>query len=103
MALHDDILSDLRQILTEHGVKVRWKGIDLTALASRVRSEQQIEIGGLVESPDLDLRVPKSTFAGPLPKFGERIEVEGIAYRIVRVGGHPRSPMMVLSLASVDE
>lgn len=103
MSLESDILADLRQLLTEHGVKARWKGIDLLVLVSRVKRDQQIEMGGFVDSPELSLRVPKTAFTGALPKFGERIEVDGTEYRISQVSGHPRSPLLSLSLSSTDE
>lgn len=103
MGLESEILSDLWQLLTEHGVKARWMGTDLLVLVSRVKNEQQIEMGGFVESPDLSVRVPKAAFSNTLPKFGERIEVDGTEYRITQVSGHPRSPLLNLSLATTDE
>ena len=103
MSLESEILTDLRQLLSEHGVKARWKGIDLLVLVSRVKREQQIDMGGFVDSPDLSLRVPKLAFLGPLPKFGERIEVDGFEYRISQVSSHPRSPLLTLSLSTTDE
>ena len=103
MGLESDILSDLRQLLTEHGVSAQWQGIDLLVLVSRIRREQQMEMGGFVESPELSLRVPKAAFPNTLPKFGERIEVEGIEYRISQVSSHPRSPLLTLSLSTTDE
>jgi hypothetical protein len=103
MSLESEILADLHQLLTEHGVRARWQSIDLLVLASRVRNEQQIEMGGFVESPDLSLRVPKVAFPDALPKFGERIEVDGIEYRVSRVSNHPRSPLLNLTLSSTDE
>jgi hypothetical protein len=103
MGLESDILSDLRQLLTEHGVMARWQGIDLLVLASRIRTEQQIDMGGMVESPDLSVRVPKLAFPAALPKFGEKIEVDGAGYRISRVSNHPRSPLLTLTLTSTDE
>ena len=103
MSLESEILTDIHQLLSEHGVKARWKAIDLLVLVSRVRNDQQIDIGGYVESPDLSLRVPKLAFSSALPKFGERIEVDGIEYRISKVGNHPRSPLLTLSLSSTDE
>jgi hypothetical protein len=103
MGLESEILSDLRQLLDEHGVMARWKGIDLIVLVSRVKNEQQIDMGGFVETPDLSLRVPKAAFPNTLPKFGERIEVDGTEYRISQVSGHPRSPLLTLSLSTTDE
>jgi hypothetical protein len=103
MPLESDILADFRALLAEHGVQVRWKTLDFTALASRVRADQQIDLGGFVASPDLTLRVAKDDFPGPPPKFGERIEVDGAEYRIAKVGNHPRSPLLTLSLTSTDE
>ena len=103
MGLESDILTDFRQLLTEHGVSARWQGIDLLVLISRVKREQQIEMGGFVESPELSLRVPKVAFPNTLPKFGERIEVEGTEYRISQVSSHPRSPLLTLSLSTTDE
>ena len=103
MGLDSEILADLRQLLSEHGVMARWNGIDLLVLVSRVRRDQQIDLGGFVDSPDLSLRVPKTAFPAELPKFGERIEVEGDEYRIVQVSSHPRSPLLTLSLSTTDE
>lgn len=103
MALDSEILADLRQLLTEHGVTARWNGLDLLVLVSRVRRDQQIDIGGFVDSPDLSLRVPKTAFPADLPKFGDRIEADGEEYRIVQVSKHPRSPLLTLSLAPTDE
>ena len=103
MGIESDILTDLRQLLTEHGVRARWQGLDLLVLVSRIRREQQMEMGGFVESPELSLRVPKAAFPNTLPKFGERIEVEGIEYRISQVSAHPPSPLLTLSLSTTDE
>ena len=103
MGLESDILTDLRQLLTEHGVQARWQGLDLLVLVSRVRREQQIEMGGFVESPDLSLRVPKAAFPDTFPQFGERIEVDSTEYRISQVSAHPRSPLLTLSLSTTDE
>ena len=103
MGLESEILADLRQLLSEHGVKARWKGIDMLVLVSRVKREQQIDMGGFVDSPDLSLRVPKAAFPCTLPKFGERIEVDGSEYRISQVSNHPRSPLLTLSLSTTDE
>jgi hypothetical protein len=103
MSLESDILADFQQLLAEHGAAATWNNLNLLVLASRVRSEQQIEIGGFVESPDLSVRVPKSVFPGALPKFGERIVVDGAAYRISKVSSHPRSPLLTLTLTNTDE
>lgn len=103
MELESEILSDLRQLLSEHGVRARWQELDLLVLVSRVKREQQIEMGGFVESPDLSLRVPKLAFPATLPKTGERIEVDGTEYRISQVSSHPRSPILTLSLSTTDE
>lgn len=103
MSLELEILADLRQLLSEHGVKARWKGLTLLVLVGRVERSQQIDIGGFVDSPELSLRVPKAAFPGPLPQFGERIEVEGTEYRISQVSGHPRSPLLTLALSTADE
>jgi hypothetical protein len=103
MSFESEILADLHELLSEHGVSAHWKGESLLVLVSRVRSEQQIDMGGFVESPDLSLRVPKRAFPGSMPKFGERIEVDGSEYRISKVTNHPRSPLLTLALSSVDE
>lgn len=103
MALDSEILADLRELLSEHGVRAIWKGVPLLVLVSRLSNDQQIEAGGFVESPDLSLRVPKRAFPGALPKFGERIEVDGAEYRITRVASHPRSPILTLTLTTTDE
>ncbi|MCX6864870.1 MAG: hypothetical protein NTV46_01385 [Verrucomicrobia bacterium] len=103
MELESEILSDLRQLLSEHGVMARWQELDLLVLVSRVKREQQIDMGGFVDSPELSLRVPKLAFPNTLPKFGERIEVDGTEYRISQVSSHPRSPLLTLSLSTTDE
>ena len=103
MSLDAEILTDLAHLLNEHGVQARWNGIDLLVLASRIRRDQQIDLGGFVDNPDLSLRVPRTAFSGDLPKFGDRIEVDGEDYRIVQVSNHPRSPLLTLSLSTTDE
>ena len=103
MPLEHTILADLRQLLTEHGVRARWHDIDLLVLVSRVKHGQQIDIGGFVDAPEMSLRVPKTAFSGSLPKLGERVQVEGVDYRISQVSNHPRSPLLTLSLSTADE
>jgi hypothetical protein len=103
MSLESDTLNDLQELLQEHGVKARWNGINLLVLVSRNRNEQQLEMGGFVESPDLSLRVSKLAFVSVLPKLGDRIKVDGAVHRITRVSSHPRSPLLTLSLSSTDE
>ena len=103
MSLESEIAADLHQLLSEHGVTARWKEIDLLVLASRIRNDQQIDMGGFVEAPDLSLRVPRLAFPSAIPKFGERIEVDGSEYRISKVANHPRSPLLTLTLISTDE
>jgi len=73
MSLESDILTDLHQLLTEHGVAARWNDIDLLVLASRVKRDQQIDLGGFVDSPELSLRVPKRAFPAEFPKSGQKI------------------------------
>ena len=103
MSLESDILSDFQQLLTEHGTTAVWNGMNLSVLVSRLRNEQQIDLGGMVESPDLSVRVAKSAFPTALPKMGERFTVDGTDYRIAKVSSHPRSPLLTLTLSSTDE
>jgi hypothetical protein len=103
MSLEFDILADFQQLLSEDGTAATWSNLNLLVLVSRLRSEQQLDMGGFVESPDLSLRVPKLAFPAALPKFGERIVVDGAAYRITKVSNHPRSPLFTLTLSSTDE
>ena len=103
MDLSSEILGDLAELLTEHGVQAQWQGVSLIVLASRISTGSEIAIGGYVESPDLSVRVPRAAFTGPVPAFGQRIEVGGESYRIAKVGGHPRSPLLTLVLTSTDE
>ena len=103
MALDHEILADLHQLLKEHGVTARWNGLDLLVLISRIRHDQQIDIGGFVDAPSLSLRVPRTAFPANLPKFGDRITIDDEEYRIVQVARHPRSPLLTLSLSTTDE
>ena len=103
MALDTEILADFRQLLSEHGVAARWNGLDLRVLVSRLRRDQQIDIGGLVDAPELTLRVARASFPATLPKPGDRIEVEGAAYRIGQASNHPRSPILSFTLSTTDE
>jgi hypothetical protein len=72
-------------------------------LASRISTGGEIAIGGYVESPDLSIRVPRAAFTGPVPAFGQRIEVGGESYRIAKVGGHPCPLLLTLVLTSTGE
>ena len=86
MGLDSEILADLRQLLSEHGVMARWNGIDLLVLVSRVRRDQQIDLGGFVDSPDLSLRVPKTAFQAQGARAARRAESLKWAIRRVRRG-----------------
>ena len=103
MGIEAEITNDLRELLTERGVAARWSDIDIVVLASRAKHEQQIDIGGFVDSPDMSVRVLKASFPDALPKCGERITVDGVDYRISQVSQHPRSPLLTLSLSGTDE
>ena len=103
MGIESEILADLYHLLADHGVRARWKDINLLVLVSRMKRGQQIDIGGFVDSPDLSLRVPKAAFPDAQPRTGERIEVDGTEYRISQVSQHPRSPILTLSLTTTDE
>jgi hypothetical protein len=65
MSLEFDILSDLQQLLQEHGVQARWNNINLLVLVSRNRNEQQLDIGGFFGSPDLSCVFLSSHFLQP--------------------------------------
>lgn len=103
MAIDSEILADFRSLLAEHGTTARWNGLDFPALVSRVRRDQQIEIGGFVDSPELTLRAARDAFPTTLPTTGDRIEVDGAFYRITQVSNHPRSPILSLTLSTTDE
>ncbi len=103
MGLENEILTDLIQLLAEHGVNCRWQTTSFLALATTIKVEQQMELGGFVEMPDLNLKFPKNVFTGAIPEFGQRIVVDGKQYRIIKVSGHPRSPLMTLTLSTTDE
>lgn len=103
MALDSEILADFRSLLTEHGTTARWNGLALSVLVSRVRRDQQIDIGGMVDAPELTLRVARPSFPAALPAPGHRIEVDGAAYRISQVSNHPRSPILSFTLSTTDE
>ena len=103
MALDTEILADFRQLLAEHGTTARWNGLSLSVLVSRTRRDQQIDIGGFVDAPELTLRVARQSFTGSLPVTGDRIEVDGAVYRISQASSHPRSPILSLSLSTTDE
>ena len=94
----------LREIAFEGLRKINAPAISDKSIRDEIfKAEQQIDMGGFVESPDLSLRVPKAAFPATLPKFGERIEVDGTEYRISQVSSHPRSPLLTLSLSTTDK
>ncbi len=103
MDIEDSIRADLDELLAEHGVGARWNGLDLMVLAGRASRDQNIEIGGFVDAPDLSIRVPIYVLPEVKPKNGDRVTVDGDDYRIVRVSKHPRSPLLTLVLSAVDE
>ena len=75
----------------------------MLALASRNRNEQQLDIGGFVDSRNLGLRVPKIAFLAALSKLGERMEVNDLVYRITPFSSRQRAPLNNLSLSTTDE
>ena len=103
MSLETEIAADFLQLLDEHGTAATFGTVTVTVLASRARAEQQVDVGGFVESPDLSVRALKSAFTGALPTFGERVGMEGTDYRITKVSTHPRSPLLTLYLTGENE
>lgn len=103
MSIDAEILSDFAKLVSEHGVSATWKEMVFGALMGRIRADQQIDVGGFVESPDTSLRTLKALFIDDMPKHGDRVTIEGTDYRISRVGSHPRSPLITIHLISVDE
>lgn len=103
MTLSDEILADFAKLLTEHGVTITWNGTDYLALASRVRTEQSLEIGGFVSLPDFTLRIPTNAFTNGLPKHGDLVEMEDDDYRVTKVGKHPSSPLITLEMIGANE
>ena len=103
MAIDSEILADFRSLLAEHGTTARWNGLGLQVLVSRARRDQQVNIGGLVDAPELTLRVARASFPAALPAPGHRIEVDGAAWRISQVSNHPRSPILSFTLTTTDE
>ena len=47
MGIESEILADLYHLLADHGVRARWKDINLLVLVSRVKRDQQIDIADL--------------------------------------------------------
>ncbi len=88
MSLESDILADFRVLLAEHGVSIRWKTLEFTALASRVRADQQIDLGGFVTSPDLTLRVARDELSRPVAEV-RRAHRGGRRHLPHRQGGQP--------------
>lgn len=81
-----DMLSDPAELLGEHGVPTRRQNTDLI-VASRISTGGEIAFGGGVESPDFSVRVPRASFAGPVPSFGQRIDGNG--RKAHSPGNHP--------------
>jgi hypothetical protein len=103
MSLESEIAADFASLALENGVSVTWCEKTFTALASRASNEEQIAIGGFVESPDMRIRALKSEFTTGLPGIGDLIGVDGSVYRVTKVSRHPKSPVVVFTLATADE
>ena len=103
MSLDAEILADFIYLLDEHGVSCVWNGTSFTGLSSPIRNEQQIEVGGFVEGPDLTVRAPNTAFTGATPAFGDKMTVDGDEYRVFKTRSHPRSPLLTFELMTKDE
>ncbi len=103
MSLEAEILADFTALLAEHGVEAQWQGVTLRGLASRVRDEQKIALGGFVDAPEISLRVARAAFTNGVPEVGQRLTVAGDEYRVTKLSRHPRSPLLTLTLSTPDE
>jgi hypothetical protein len=103
MSLESEIAADFESLAAEHGVSVTWMGITFSAMVSRARLDQQIDIGGFVSSYDMTLRALKASFSAALPEIGDIMTVDGTAYRSTKISNHPRSPLLLINLSTPDE
>lgn len=104
MALREEKLADLSQILSECGVPAEWKGRKFPALVSVPVFGEEFEVGGLVESVDFTVKILLDLFVNAdLPKHGDRICFAGKEYRIVKVSSHSQYPALTLSVSSAHD
>jgi hypothetical protein len=99
MSLDAEIAADFLTMLDDYGVTATFGDQSALALVSQVRNEQELDLGGMVQSPDLKIRLPKSSF-DPLPTHGSMLEIDGEDYRVSKVSAHPRSPLVTFELVS---
>jgi hypothetical protein len=104
MSIELEIAADFESLTAEHGVAATWNGRTFTALASRVRESQKLDVGGYVESPEITIRALKSSFSsGAMPELGDLVAVDGVEYRVTKPSNHPRSPILLLTLSTANE
>jgi hypothetical protein len=102
MGLGEQIDRDFAALLHEYGTVAVCDGRAFPVMAGQVRTEQELELGGMAQSPELRVRFQRSA-VDPIPAFGALIEVKGASYRVSRVVSHPNSPLVTLELVSPDE
>ena len=82
--------------------KLFGRGRTLHALVSDNPLSQDLGLGGFDAKGDCTMKVLRSELGPDRPKLGEKVEFQGLSYRITRVTDHPQFPMIVLVVEPED-
>lgn len=102
MSLHDEKAAALAEVLAATGEEIEWKGRTLHALVSDNPLSHDLGLGGFEAKGDCTMKVLRAELGADRPKLGEKVEFQGLTYRITRVTDHPQFPMIVLVVEPED-
>jgi hypothetical protein len=102
MSLHDEKAAALAEVLAATGEAIVWKGQTYQALVSDNPLSHDLGLGGFDSKGDCTIKILRSALGADRPKLGERVEFQGVDYRITRVTDHPQFPMIVLVVEPED-
>jgi len=102
MSIHDEKAAALAEVLAATGEAIVWNGQTYQALVSENPLSHELGIGGFDSQGDCTIKILRSALGVDRPKLGERVEFQGVDYRITRVTDHPQFPMVVLVVEPED-
>lgn len=90
------IASDFSELLSERGVQVEWKVRSFPALIGSPSVEYGLVAGGFDPSSAVMVRALRADVGPPLPARGDRLTVDGRAYKVTGLTDNSNWPIITI-------
>ena len=100
MSFKQEAAKDFAEIISDIGEPITWNGREFKAIITAISEIESLAIGGFAEEYDFTVKIPSSYFYDSLPQTNDRVTMDGISYRIVKVMKSKKYPALVFTIKS---